>query len=138
MTPAERRDPSIINGSRRARIALGSGVTVADVNGLITRFNQAAKMMKRMSNKMGPVANGMAGFGGGSQAMQKKKGKKKKGKSGNPAKREAEERALRDRLSGKSAPMSFGDQDVSLDDLKNQISNGHLPDLSSLSGMLGH
>ena len=48
MTPAERRDPSIINGSRRARIAYGSGVTVSQVNALLQRFEQAAKMMKRM------------------------------------------------------------------------------------------
>ena len=53
MTPAERRDPSIINGSRRARIAYGSGVTVSQVNALLQRFEQAAKMMKRMSNRGG-------------------------------------------------------------------------------------
>ena len=61
MTPAERRDPSIIDGSRRARIAYGSGVTVSQVNALLQRFEQAAKMMKRMSNKAGA---GMPGFGG--------------------------------------------------------------------------
>ena len=43
MTPAERRDPSIIDGSRRARIAYGSGVTVSQVNALLQRFDQAAK-----------------------------------------------------------------------------------------------
>ena len=51
MTPEERRNPKIIDGSRRARIAYGSGVTVSAVNGLLQRFEQAAKMMKRMSNK---------------------------------------------------------------------------------------
>ena len=46
MTPAERRDPSIINGSRRARIAYGSGVTVSQVNALLQRFEQAADSKK--------------------------------------------------------------------------------------------
>jgi len=46
MTPAERRDPSIINGSRRVRIANGSGVTPADVNGLLKQFKMVQQMMK--------------------------------------------------------------------------------------------
>lgn len=50
MTPAERDDLSLLNGSRRARIARGSGTTVTEINGLVERFTQAAKMMKRMSN----------------------------------------------------------------------------------------
>ena len=103
MTPAERRDPSIIDGSRRARIAYGSGVTVSQVNALLQRFEQAAKMMKRMSNKAGV---GMPGFGGpamgGGKGKKGKKGKKKS-KSGNPMKREAEEKALRNKLAGKSS-----------------------------------
>ena len=104
MTPAERRDPSIIDGSRRARIAYGSGVTVSQVNALLQRFEQAAKMMKRMSNKAGV---GMPGFGGPAMGGGKGKGKgkkgKKKSKSGNPMKREAEEKALRDKLAGKNS-----------------------------------
>ena len=104
MTPEERRNPKIIDGSRRARIAYGSGNTVSAVNGLLQRFEQAAKMMKRMSNKAG--MGGIPGFGGPAMGGGKKgKGKnKKKGssKSGNPMKREAEERALRDKLAGKS------------------------------------
>ncbi|MDU6839576.1 MAG: signal recognition particle protein [Bifidobacterium dentium] len=103
MTPAERRDPSIIDGSRRARIAYGSGVTVSQVNALLQRFEQAAKMMRRMSNKAGA---GMSGFGGPSMGGGKgkgKKGKKKGSKSGNPMKREAEEKALRDKLAGKNS-----------------------------------
>ncbi|OTA26610.1 signal recognition particle protein [Alloscardovia macacae] len=110
MTPAERRDPSIINGSRRARIAYGSGVTVTQVNGLLQRFEQAAKMMKRMGG-----STGIPGFGGamgmGAPAANSRKGKKlkaaqkkkAKGKSGNPMKRAQEEQALRDRLAGKSS-----------------------------------
>ena len=103
MTPAERRDPSIIDGSRRARIAYGSGVTVSQVNALLQRFEQAAKIMRRMSNKAGA---GMPGFGGPSMGGGKgkgKKGKKKGSKSGNPMKREAEEKALRDKLAGKNS-----------------------------------
>lgn len=103
MTPAERRDPSIIDGSRRARIAYGSGVTVSQVNALLQRFEQAAKMMRRMSNKAGA---GMPGFGGPSMGGGKgkgKKGKKKGSKSGNPMKREAEEKTLRDKLAGKNS-----------------------------------
>jgi signal recognition particle subunit SRP54 len=53
MTPAERQTPKIINGSRRARIARGSGVTVMDVNQLLNRFADAQKMMKQMGPMMG-------------------------------------------------------------------------------------
>ena len=50
MTAKERLDPSIINGSRRARIAKGAGVQVSDVNQLIKQFNQSKEMMKMMKN----------------------------------------------------------------------------------------
>ena len=53
MTPGERSNPKIINGSRRARIANGSGVTVMDVNQLLNRFADAQKMMKQMGGMMG-------------------------------------------------------------------------------------
>jgi signal recognition particle subunit SRP54 len=46
MTPAERRDPSLINGSRRMRIAQGSGVTTQDVNGLLKQFKMVQQMMR--------------------------------------------------------------------------------------------
>jgi signal recognition particle subunit SRP54 len=49
MTPGERRNPSIINGSRRARIARGCGMTTGDVNGLLRQFDQARKMMQTMA-----------------------------------------------------------------------------------------
>lgn len=101
MTPQERRDPSIIDGSRRARIAYGAGTTVSAVNGLLQRFEQAAKMMKRMTNgsRSIPGMGGM-GAGGGKKGKKGKKGRKGS-RSGNPMKREAEEKALRERLSGK-------------------------------------
>jgi signal recognition particle subunit SRP54 len=53
MTPGEREEPKIINGSRRSRIARGSGVTVMDVNQLLNRFVEAQKMMKQMGGMMG-------------------------------------------------------------------------------------
>ncbi len=50
MTKQERRNPSIINGSRRRRIAKGSGTSVQDVNRLIKQFNQTKKMIKKFKN----------------------------------------------------------------------------------------
>lgn len=49
MTPAERNDPSLINGSRRRRIANGSGTTIQDVNKLIKQFDEMRKMMKQIA-----------------------------------------------------------------------------------------
>jgi signal recognition particle subunit SRP54 len=46
MTPGERNDPAIINGSRRTRIATGSGTTPADVNDLVNRFKEMQKLMR--------------------------------------------------------------------------------------------
>ncbi len=51
MTPAERRDPAIINGSRRQRIAMGSGTDVQEVNKLMKQFEETRKMMKVMGDK---------------------------------------------------------------------------------------
>jgi signal recognition particle subunit SRP54 len=97
MTPAERRQPKILNGSRRMRIAKGSGMTVTDVNSLVNRFEQAAKMMKTVAKggvPQMPGMPGMPGMGGGYIGGGKKKDKGKKGsKSGNPAKRAAEDAA---------------------------------------------
>ncbi len=65
MTPRERRDHRILNGSRRLRIARGSGTTVQDVNQLVKRFTEAQKMMKKMQ-KLGPKGlKGLMGRGGG-------------------------------------------------------------------------
>src|SRR3954463_11665040 len=79
MTPHERHDPKILNGSRRLRIARGSGVTVTEVNSLVDRFFEARKMMKQMSNNL-PGMRRAAKRGN-------KKGKKGKGggKAGRPA-----------------------------------------------------
>ena len=65
MTPAERRDHRILNGSRRLRIARGSGTSVQDVNVLIKRFTEAQKMMKKMQ-QLGPKGiKNLMGRGGG-------------------------------------------------------------------------
>ncbi len=74
MTREERRNPKIINGSRRARIAAGSGVTVGEVSNLIVRFLEGQKMMKQMMGNM-------PGIPGMRRAQKKAKGKKK-GKGG--------------------------------------------------------
>ena len=98
MTPTERRDPKVLNGSRRARIAAGSGRQVSEVNSLVERFTATQKMMKQMRN--GKVPAGMpAGMGlppgaampGMSAPNKGNQPPKKKSRSGNPAKRALEE-----------------------------------------------
>jgi len=59
MTPAERRNPAIINGSRKKRIAKGSGNSVTEVNQLLKQFNQMAKMMKMMQGGKGKAMMNM-------------------------------------------------------------------------------
>ncbi len=61
MTPEERRNPEVLNGSRRRRIAAGSGTTVKEINDLIKQFDQMKKMMKTMSKmgKMGRMLHGL-------------------------------------------------------------------------------
>jgi len=61
MTPAERKDPSLLNGSRRARVAKGSGRTISEVNKLLEQFREMQKMMKKMSQGGGrmPAMFGM-------------------------------------------------------------------------------
>ena len=93
MTPLERRDLKVLNGSRRARIALGSGRKVSEVNALADKFTAAQKMMKQMRNG-GGMPQGMAlppGAPGLPPAPKKAAPiQKKKSKSGNPAKRALE------------------------------------------------
>ncbi len=73
MTPGERENPKLLNGSRRVRIANGSGTTVTDVNQLVERFNEAQKQLKQVS--------GMFGAGGRRKATKSPK-IKRKGKKG--------------------------------------------------------
>ena len=118
MTPKERDDVSILNGSRRARIAKGAGVEVSDVNNLVNRFVDARKLMEQFAGGGFPGMPGMPGMGGmpgmpgmgGGRRQQakatKKKGKQRgKGVSGNPAKRAQQEKQ---KALGGQAPSGMG------------------------------
>ncbi|MCP2030552.1 signal recognition particle subunit SRP54 [Okibacterium sp. HSC-33S16] len=95
MTLAERQNSKLLNGSRRLRIARGSGSTVTEVNALVNRFEQAAKMMKTVAKGGVPQIPGMGPIPGARGGGSKKQQPKKKGsKSGNPAKRATENAAL--------------------------------------------
>lgn len=106
MTPAERTNVKLLNGSRRSRIAKGSGTTVTEVNQLVKRFEGAKQMMSQMGGMAGgpggaPNFSAMAGMGGpgkktrqreqARQAANRKKKMSKKARSGNPAKRRQQE-----------------------------------------------
>ena len=67
MTPAERRNPDIISGSRKRRIAAGSGTQIQDIGRVIKQHKQMQKMMKKVSGKggMAKLMRGMGGMGGG-------------------------------------------------------------------------
>lgn len=135
MTPAERNNPKVINGSRRSRIARGSGTQVSDVNQLVERFYMARDMMSQAaSGKLGGLGGlmggggpgglpgvgpgggmpGMPGMGKKSKGKQpkQKKGKKgRAGRSGNPAKRAAEAAAEEHRAKSPEPgeiPSAFG------------------------------
>jgi len=83
MTPGERADPKVINGSRRLRIAQGSGMTVTDVNQLVDRFFEARKMMRQMGGAMGlPGARRSATRSAKGSTKGKRKGKKGGGRPG--------------------------------------------------------
>jgi len=126
MTPLERRAPKVLNGSRRARIAKGSGRTVTDVNQLLDRFADAQKMMRSMRQGGGgmPGMGGLPGMGGGRSGPgggtaglpgggKKSRGrtapppKKGKAKSGNPAKRAQQQQSAPVR-SAPAAGSAFG------------------------------
>jgi signal recognition particle subunit SRP54 len=82
MTPQERRDPKVLDGSRRIRIAKGSGTSVPEVNNLVNRFGEAQKMVRQMAGMGGPP--GMPGMGRKAKRAQQgaKKGKKGPGRAG--------------------------------------------------------
>ena len=146
MTPAERDNPKILNGSRRQRIARGSGTTVTEVNSLMERFEQARVMMQKMAGGgMGGLGGpgGFPGLGNMPGGGKKAKGrmapppKKRKGKSGNPAKRlqqerEAEQRALQRRQEAAKAPAgsAFGLGK------KDRIDTNEMPDIADLEKYL--
>ena len=66
MTNKERKNVGIINGSRRKRIAMGSGTTLQDVNQLIKQYDSMKKMMKKMNKFKNPILKNMGGIGFGS------------------------------------------------------------------------
>jgi signal recognition particle subunit SRP54 len=115
MTPAERANPKMIDGSRRARIARGSGRQVSDVNSLVDRFFEARKMMQSFAKGGGmPGVPGMPGMSSGGKrgrAKQAAKNKPGKGKrvSGNPAKAAAQAKAAEETA---STANPFGNPDV--------------------------
>jgi len=90
MTPEERRNPKILNGSRRLRIANGSGVSVGEVSQLVTNFFEGQKQMRAMLGGampgMGALMGGGGGGGGRRAARAAAKSKKGKRKSGDPRK----------------------------------------------------
>ena len=69
MTPEERRNPKVINGSRRLRIANGSGVSVGEVSQLVTNFFEGQKQMKMLMGGGMPGMPGIPGMGGGARAL---------------------------------------------------------------------
>ena len=108
MTMQERRQPKVLNGSRRLRIAKGSGTTVTEVNALVTRFEQAAKMMKTVAKGGTPQIPGMGPIPGQKFGGAKQQPKKKGSRSGNPAKRAAENAALAAGVSATPAASGSG------------------------------
>lgn len=129
MTPQERANPKIINGSRRLRIAKGSGTTVQQVNNLIDRFFDARKMM----TQMGQMIPGMGGTKPKQQA-KKKTNKNRKGVSGNPAKRAAAAKAARE---AKNSPTVKNDSQ-NMPELNLAAQNdASMPSMQELQEMMG-
>ncbi|MEO7130151.1 MAG: signal recognition particle protein [Dermatophilaceae bacterium] len=108
MTPFERTHPKQINGSRRSRIANGSGVTVTEVNQLLVRFGDAQKMMKSLARGGGGGLPGMPGIPGTGKKGRAQAQQRKKSKSGNPAKRAADERAAAEKAAATKSGAAAG------------------------------
>jgi signal recognition particle subunit SRP54 len=122
MTPEERRNPKVINGSRRARIARGSGVAIGEVSQLVTNFFEGQKQMKAMFSGGMPGMPAMPGMPGAARRASKsarKKTKKKAPRSGDP------------RRAAELASGGGGQQDQAAD------SPGQAPGLPNLDGGLG-
>jgi signal recognition particle subunit SRP54 len=134
MTPAERDNPKIIDGSRRARIAKGSGRQVSDVNQLVDRFFEARKMMEQMARGGGmpgvPGMPGLPGAGGkraGARQQPASKGKKgKKRVSGNPAKA-AQQKAAEQASAAEKVGNPFGNPDGAEVDYEKAAEQLNLP-----------
>ncbi|MCU1438107.1 MAG: signal recognition particle protein [Naasia sp.] len=134
MTRAERLNPKILNGSRRLRIARGSGMTVTDVNQLVQRFEQAAKMMKTVARGGMPQMPGMGPMPGARHAGKQQKKKPQGSRSGNPAKRAAENAAF---AAGAKAPTSAGGSGFGLGGAAAPSGGPSEEELAALQKMLG-
>jgi signal recognition particle subunit SRP54 len=114
MTPEERRNPKIINGSRRARIARGSGVAIGEVSQLVTNFFEGQKQMRAMFSGgipgMPPAMGAMARRAATKSARGKKGNKKKPARSGDPRRAAELDRgaAAQDQAGGKPAGLGGG------------------------------
>jgi signal recognition particle subunit SRP54 len=78
MTPRERQNPQIIDGSRRKRIATGSGTNVQQVNQLLQQHKQMKKMMKQLATGKMPALPQLPGGGGGLPPMPAQAGRSRK------------------------------------------------------------
>ncbi|MGP7960727.1 signal recognition particle protein [Sanguibacter sp. A247] len=129
MTPGERRNHKIINGSRRARIAKGAGTTPSAINQLLERFEGAQKMMKQMARGGGmgmPGMGALPGMGGKKSKGRSQAPARKKGRSGNPAKRAQQESGA---VSSAPSGSAFG--------LGGAASSDAAPDMDELRKLLG-
>jgi signal recognition particle subunit SRP54 len=100
MTKEERRNPDVINGSRRKRIARGSGTSVEELNQLLKQFNEMRTMIRQVSTGKGPWAQMARQYGGasgmpGMPALPKSGGGKKTGKAARKEKRKQKSRGGR-------------------------------------------
>jgi signal recognition particle subunit SRP54 len=101
MTPAERNDPKIIDGSRRQRISKGSGTSVSEVNSLVDRFFEARKMMSQMAGGGGmPGMPGMPGWASGQGQAAVQEGRPGQAAIRQPAKRAMLEKQAAARAAG--------------------------------------
>jgi signal recognition particle subunit SRP54 len=123
MTPAERENPKMINGSRRLRIAGGSGVKVNDVNQLVDRFFEARKMMGQLGGM------GMPGM----RRPSSKKGKGKKGKKGKGSGRGPTQPKMPAGFPGGMGPGGMGGMGPGAGGLPQLPPGMELPDLSKLN-----
>jgi signal recognition particle subunit SRP54 len=134
MTRAERLNPKILNGSRRLRIARGSGMTVTDVNQLVQRFEQAAKMMKTVAKGGVPQVPGMGPVPGAGYRGKPQKKKQSGSRSGNPAKRAAENAAF---AASANAPSTSGGSGFGLGAARGGAGAPSEDDLAAVQKLLG-
>ena len=127
MTPAERDDPKIIDGSRRARIARGSGVQVSEVNSLVNRFFEARKMMSSLATGTMPGMPGMPGVSKQPARQSQKRKKTGRGVSGNPAKRSQQSAERAAAAGGGDGAAAFGVGELDEKALQQALGDFQLP-----------